>query len=446
MLVTRLKNATFQIIAPQGFSKLDSVLVPLAIMIIGAGLNFLMLILIARVLPTGRFSNFAFWFSILSMLAGIGIAGQGALIFKNWSCFVHRKDYGLARGALVFGAFVSCAGATIIGITVGLFQFVENEPPELIVSSTLFVFLLTLLYFVSPLTRAISGFVAGDSNMEITWRLIAVVLIASMAISGFVFSVESIFLILSAGAFVSLVLCLLSVTRNLPQKLVHARTKLDITDWRKRSFRIAISDVIENISLHLDVVVIGLFVDPLLAGGYFVATRIANIFSRLTAAFANYASRRIAPLHFAGRHEELRKSMRDLALMALLLAGGGLFGLIVSAQWILSLFGAQYVSEIWVLLVLAAGALTTTLAGPAPDMLLHTGHDNRYLQLLLAGLALRCILFLLLLPFLGTMGAAIASTIEAVFLAILLVRSCRRLVGIDPSVLALFDRKHVANA
>lgn len=446
MLVARLKNTASQIIATHGFSKLDSVFVPLAIMIVGAGLNFLMLILIARVLPTDRFSNFAYWFSVLSMLAGIGIAGQGTLIFKNWSSYVHQQDNGLARGSLVFGAVVTLVGATIIGIMVGLFQIAENEPSELIASSILFVFLLTLLYFVSPLTRAISGFVAGDTNMEITWRLIAVILIATMAFSGSVFSVGTIFLILSAGAIVSLVFCLLSVAKKLPKKIAHARTKLDILDWRKRSFRIAISDVIENISLHLDVVVIGLFVDPLLAGGYFVATRVANIFSRLTAAFANYASRRIAPLHFSGRHEELRKSMRDLALVALLLAGGGLLCLIVSAQWILSLFGASYVSEIWILLVLVAGALTTTLAGPAPDMLLHTGHDNRYLRLLLAGLALRCILFLVLLPLFGTMGAAIASTIEAMFLAVLLVHSCRRLVGIDPSILALLDRKHISNA
>lgn len=446
MLVARLKSATSQFLAPPGAAKLDSVFVPLAIMIVGAGLNFLMLILIARVLPTESFSNFAYWFSILSMLAGIGIAGQGTLIFRNWNSYVHRQDYSSAKGALIFGAAVTCIGAAITAAIVGVVQTATGETPLLIASTILFMFLLTLLYFVSPLTRAIAGFIAGDSNMEITWRLIAVVLITAMIVAGSEFSVGSIFLILSSGAFVSLLLCLISVSKNLPRKIVLARSKLDTFDWRKRSFRIAISDIIENISLHLDVVVIGLFVDPLLAGGYFVATRIANIFGRLTAAFANYASRRIAPLHFSGRHEELRKSMRDLALVALLLAGGGLLCLIVCAQWILSLFGAQYVSEVWVLLVLVAGGLTTTLAGPAPDMLLHTGHDNHYLRLLTAGLVLRCTLFLVLLPLFGTLGAAFASTIEAIFLAVLLVLSCRRLVGIDPSVLTLLDRKPVANA
>lgn len=443
MLITRLRQTTAQVLAPQGFSKLDSVIVPLAIMIVGASLNFLMLILIARLLPTDRFSSFAYWYSILSMLAGIGVAGQGTLIFKNWNSYFCKQDFRSAKGALWFGATVTGLGAACTGMAVGLIQFFGQAPSDLIVGSALFVFLLTLLYFVSPLTRAISGFVAGDSNMEITWRLIAVIIFAAMALIGFEFSVSSVFLILSVGATASLLLCVVSVARNLPAEISSAKSRLDVMDWRKRSLRIAISDVIENISLHLDVVVIGLFVDPLLAGGYFVATRIANIFGRLTAAFANYASRRIAPLHFSGREAELRKSMRELALVALLLASMGLLCLIVSASWILSLFGEVYRSEIWVLLVLVAGAFTTTLAGPAPDMLLHTGHDNRYLRLLLIGLALRCVLFVVLLPLFGTMGAAVASTIEAIFLAVFLVMSCRKLIGIDPSVLALFDGKRV---
>lgn len=75
--------------------------------------------------------------------------------------------------------------------------------------------------------------------METMWRLIAVILIATMETTGLVFSAGSIFPIFSPGTIVALILCILSVAEKLPKKIALARTKLDILDWRKRSICIA---------------------------------------------------------------------------------------------------------------------------------------------------------------------------------------------------------------
>lgn len=424
-----------------GNGKFDNVLVPLAIMAVGAAINFFMFVLIARVLSAEQFALFAFWFSMLSLFAGIGLAGQGGLIFKNWNNYIQSEQFGLARGSFLFGGIVVSLGASAAGIVAGCLQILSGGSLQLASSCAVFATVFTMIYFMSPATRAISGFVAGDGNMEITWRLFAVAAILMLSANGQTLSVTGIFWILSGGVILALGLCARSVWQAAPKEVLRSKAETDIPTWRRRSVRISLASIVANVSLHIDVLVIGLFVDPLLAGAYFIATRVANIFKRLTAAFGSYASRRIAPLYFAGETLKLGRSLRELSLVALALAGGGLLFLAVTSKWLLVLFGAPYASEVWTLLVLALGAGITTLAGPAPELLLHTGHESRYLALLSIGLGLRCAFLIALTPVYGTLGAAIASTAVATIVAILLNIACRRAVGIDPSIVSLFQHR-----
>lgn len=441
MLYLRLKSYASKIISVDSNGKFDSVFVPLAIMAVGAAINFFMFILIARALSAEQFSLFAFWFSVLSLFAGIGVAGQGGLIFKNWNNYIQSKRFDLARGSFLFGAIVACIGAGVAGLAAAFVQVLSGGSVHLALSCAAFATLFTMIYFISPATRAISGFVAGDGNMEVTWRLFAVAAIVFLTANDLTLSVAGIFWILSAGVVLALGFSIIALLRAAPKETLHSKAETDIPDWRQRSIRISLANIVANVSLHIDVLVIGIFVDPLLAGGYFVAMRVANVFKRLTAAFANYASRRIAPLYFAGQHQKLDRSLRELSLVALVLVGGGLLFLVITAKWLLALFGASYTSEVWTLLVLALGAGITTLAGPAPKLLVHTGHESRYLTLLSIGLGLRCAFLIVLTPVYGTLGAAIASTAVAMIVAVLLNIACKRAVGIDPSFAALFQQR-----
>lgn len=442
MLSHRLKSYVLRFLSVDNNGKFDSVIVPLTIMAVGAAINFFMLVLIARSVSAEQFSLFAFWFSILSLFAGIGVAGQGNLIFKNWNNYIQFKKFALARGSFMFGAVVTCTGASVAGLGAVFLQILSGGSVNLALSCAAFAFCFTVLYFISPAARTISGFTSGDGNMEITWRLFTVTAIIFLTTNGLVLSVAGIFWIMSIGVVLALGFSIIAILRATPKETLQSKAETDIPDWRQRSFRISLGDIVSNVSLHIDVLVIGIFVDPMLAGGYFVAMRVANVFKRLTEAFGNYASRRIAPLYFAGEHQQLRQSLRELSLVALVLGGGGLLFLVFTAKWLLALFGASYTSEVWTLLVLALGAGITTLAGPAPKLLLHTGHETQYLILLAIGLSLRCVLLFALTPIFGTLGAAISSTAVAMITAILLNMACKRIVGIDPSIASLFRRQN----
>lgn len=443
MLYLRLKSYTSRFLSQGINEKLDSVFVPLAIMAVGAAINFFMFVLIARTLSAEQFALFAFWFSIISLLAGIGVAGQGALIFKNWNKYIQSKRFDLARGSFLFGTIVSCMGAGLAGLAAALLHTLYDGSIQLALSCAVFAIFFTVIYFISPATRAISGFVSGDGHMEITWRVFSVAAVLLLTAKGLSLSVADIFWIMSAGVALALGLSFYSILSATPKEILHSKANIDLPDWRKKSIQNTLANIVSSVSNHIDVLVIGVFVDPLLAGGYFVAMRIANVFKRLTAAFANYASRRVAPLYFAGEHQQLRSSLKDLSLVALLLVAGGLLLLVITANWLLALFGATYSSELWTLLVLSLGAGITTLAGPSPQLLVHTGHESRFLLLLSIGLGLRCVFLIVLTPIYGTLGAAIASTAAATVTAILLTVACKLVVGMDPSILSLLYRRQV---
>jgi O-antigen/teichoic acid export membrane protein len=90
------------------------------------------------------------------------------------------------------------------------------------------------------------------------------------------------------------------------------------------------------------------------------------------------------------------------------------------------------------LIVLAAGASIGALAGPATHVLLLTGNEGSYPRLMGCTLLLRFGLIAILGPTYGLMGAVVAWCISAVFMTAALIIACRRLVGLDPSLLQAF--------
>jgi O-antigen/teichoic acid export membrane protein len=90
------------------------------------------------------------------------------------------------------------------------------------------------------------------------------------------------------------------------------------------------------------------------------------------------------------------------------------------------------------LVVLATGAAIGALSGPATHVLLLTGHEGSYPRIMGATLLLRFGLIAILGPAYGLKGAVVAWGISAVFMTAALIFACRRLVGLDPSLIHVF--------
>ena len=87
--------------------------------------------------------------------------------------------------------------------------------------------------------------------------------------------------------------------------------------------------------------------------------------------------------------------------------------------------------------MLAIGTAFQAAGGPSAAILQLTGHERIYVPVVAANVALRLIGFLVLIPWLGVLGAAISATVSLALATIALNILCRRRTGVDPSILAL---------
>jgi O-antigen/teichoic acid export membrane protein len=158
----------------------------------------------------------------------------------------------------------------------------------------------------------------------------------------------------------------------------------------------------------------------------------------LSAALYTFAARRLPSLYFSKNHHEFRHTLQLMAEVTGLCVLGGLAIIWVGAPGLLSLFGAHFAAQQWVLVVLALGTAFQAAGGPAGAVLQLTGHESDYVPIIAANVMFRLLGFFILIPWLGLLGAAISATVALVIVTIVLNLLCRRRTGVDPSVLALF--------
>ena len=103
--------------------------------------------------------------------------------------------------------------------------------------------------------------------------------------------------------------------------------------------------------------------------------------------------------------------------------------------------GPHFAAQQWVLIVLAIGTAFQAAGGPAAAILQLTGHEGQYVPVVAANVALRLLGFVILIPWLGVLGAAISATVSLALATIVLNVLCRRRTGVDPSILVLARSK-----
>jgi O-antigen/teichoic acid export membrane protein len=410
----------------------------LAIKFTGSVLGFALFALAARSMGHVTFGELALSFNAMSFLAAIAVCGQETLITRSWNEYLGTGRPGLARGAALFGlrVVIGAAAVTAVVAAIAWAIFDRSLPFALPIAGGTFLFAQALMNFSAQLSRAAGGVVLGELPREIVWRFAVMVTILVHDFVHADFTATAFFF--AAGAFL-LVAALFQgwgVIRRLPPEVRSAEPEYDRRLWIPRSFRMWISATLETSSQYLEVIFVGLFLGPAAAGFYFVATRITAVFAMIAGSITTYATTQISGLYHSGEADRLQAVLRTLAIMAAVLVGSAFAIAILLGHVLLGIFGAIYASAYPALVVLSVGAALTALTGPAGYLLLLTGNEGVYPRIMAAGLLARFSLIAVLGSSFGLMGAAIAWSVSAAMVAVALVVTCRRRVGVDPSMFA----------
>jgi O-antigen/teichoic acid export membrane protein len=406
---------------------------------IGAGVvGFVMLSLAAHMMPAAEFGHLAMWLSITQMGSVVAMAGQEMFILRALNKYTVANSPELARGALGFSFLIIAVLPVTIGIALFLTgYFVLHEGAGLMLAAALYLMANSYIGLGSHIARYVVGILLGEGTRELLWKSLTVLaLLLLMRGHNTIDAFE--FLLIACGSLAIAIAVQAAVTlRVFPRTIRSAAPERRTAEWLHASVRLWITTVLETLNQYFDVLVIYLLLDAPAAGVYFVATRIANAFGTLLSAAHVLATRRIPQLYFSGRIDEINRVFASMAEVILLCVMAGMAVVIFGAEFLLGFFGPAFASQHWTLIVLVAGTAIYAAGGPAPAVLMISGHEGRYPFILVLNIVLRLAGFALLIPLFGLMGAAIAATASLLVTAVAMNVLCRRWTGIDPSVLGI---------
>lgn len=400
------------------------------------GLAFAMFSLAAHAMSPDAFGEFATWLSVAQIASVVGLVGQELLLVRFLNEYRVNGQTSLIKGVLLSSLSAASIAMLIAISAIAAVASVRGEAWLLILVVCAFTAVNAGLMLGSQIARSVVSILMGEGNREFFWRVaVVLILLGVFANHGRLSPIELIGMITIAMAL-GLAVQIRSIARALPN-LRDVPYQSETSRWRWSAFRYWIASILEATNQYFDVILVYWVLDPATAGIYFAASRLANIFAMLSAALYTYAARRLPSLYFSKNHAQFERTLRLMAEVTALCVAIGLPVICFGAPYLLGLFGANFAVQQWVLIVLAIGTAIQAAGGPAAAILQLTGHEGKYIPVAAGNVVLRLLGFVVLIPWLGVLGAAISATGSLALATIALNLLCRQRTGVDPSILAL---------
>ena len=307
-----------------------------------AVISFALFSLAAHAAGAVEFGRFSILFSVLSILSIVAASGQEMQVVRSWNEYLASGRPGLALGAVRYGWMVSTAGGLIVclgfwivySMDLPFFKDSIQGDNWTAIISMAFLAGNCLALYSSHVTRAVVSIKLADGHYEFTWRAFAVVFLSVSLFVGHPVTSAEILAFFAFGLAFVVVTQAYVVAVRIKQQIGAVTPRYDVRQWTSRSVRLWLASIMEASNQHLDVFLIGLLLDPVSAGAYFVATRLANAFGLATSGLNTFGTRRVPGLYFARETAELKHALNMMAGMSLLVVVVGLTAVVIGGDYI----------------------------------------------------------------------------------------------------------------
>ncbi|HXH45106.1 MAG TPA: polysaccharide biosynthesis C-terminal domain-containing protein [Bradyrhizobium sp.] len=404
---------------------------------VGSGvLAFALFSLAARTMSPDGFGIYATWLSVAQIAAVVGLVGQESLLvrFLNEYQVGNRPD--LTKGVLLSSLKITSVAMLIVVAGIAGVASARGNGWLLIIAVSAYTAVNAGVMLGSQVARSLVSILMGEGNREFFWRAIVVLFLLAVLLGHRRLDPAELFAVMTIALSVGLAAQVISIARVLPD-LRNTPARSETARWRSSAPHFWLASILEAANQYFDVILVYWMLDPATAGIYFAASRLANIFAMLSAALYTFGARRLPSLYFSKNQKEFERTLKLMAEVTALCVIAGLAAIWLGGDYLLHLFGPHFTEQHSVLIVLAIGTAIQAAGGPSAAILQLTGHERIYVPVVAANVTLRLVGFILLIPWLGVLGAAISATVSLALSTIALNLLCRRRSGVDPSVLVL---------
>ncbi len=401
-------------------------------------LGFLVTVVLARTMGPETYGVYAYAYTLVWVLARPLVGGLRNLVLRETARGATREEPAWIKGIWRWSGLAAVAAGLILVLLsllgVGLFSDqLTTTDWGVVVWGVLLVPLIALGNLRGAALRGLRRMIAGISTELVlqpalfltfvaVWLFVLQIrLSASLAMA---LQVLAAALAFSAGSWL--------LWRHTPTAVKTAKPRMSHRAWLASALPFTLIAGMGVVNNRTDILVLGLFQDSGQVGIYRVAVQAATLTSLGLQAANLVVAPRFAQLYTRGDFARLQRvvtlSARGvLAFSAIATAFFVLFG----QPFLQIVFGESYATGYTPLLILVIGQFINSSAGSVGFLLNMTGHEQDTVKGMAIAAALNVMLNLVLVPLLGTPGAALATSLSMIVWNVLLWWAVRKRLGIN---------------
>ncbi len=398
----------------------------------GAGLAFLFIVYLARLLGANEYGLFALSLTVVIIFSVAVRMGLDIVLVRNISAAIEHSDLPLARGyfqtAIRLVLIVGLV-ATVLGILISpIVADTVFDKPELAQPLNLMMWLLLPFSIAFLIAEALKGLKrVADSTITQTVLIPGFSLVV-LVIGGqwFAWGLMEAIAVYVASALVAALYAWQRWRSRIPQgEVIGLRT----SELLRSSFPLLLATSGGLILAWTDTLVLGVYESADTVGIYAVASKTALLTSLILVSVNSIAAPKFSAFYVSNNLNAMAKLARQSTLLMTGLVLLPTAVLLLWPEWILRLFGAEYAAGATALMILALGQLINVACGSVVYLLMMSGHEKTVRNVMLSTAAINIALNILLVQRYGIEGVAVATAASVVIWNTWMLFAVRKYLG-----------------
>lgn len=406
--------------------------------IAGSGLRYLFDIILARNLGPELFGLFFLGFAVFRISTMVAEHGLSNGVVRYVAIFSGEKDFGRVKGIILaatkLAVFSSLAVSLIVIVfssQIALYVFRNRELTSVLILFSLaipFTTITTIFLFAAQGFKIVRSKIIVREFFEPSARIImvAIIFLYQIQLHGAIFAycVPTVFGTLIAFYYL--------------YKIFPQLTKIELQPISETKELLAFSRPLFIVQflfvfmLWIDTVMVGIFLSSNHVGVYSASQRTALFLSIIASSFASIYAPIISDLYNRKQIVLLTESFKTAAKWMFTACLPFFLILVFFARPILGVFGNGFEQGEGCLILLSIGWIILSSVGSSGQILIMTGRQKLHLAHLTIVLVINVLLNILLIPKMGILGAALATTAAITLFSLITVIQVYRLLKIHP--------------
>ena len=227
---------------------------------------------------------------------------------------------------------------------------------------------------------------------------------------------------------------LIAINRRLAREVVPGPKRYAPRIWLATSLPIILVEGFFLLLTHTDVLVLQQFRGPDEVAVYYAAAKTLALVAFVSFSVAAATAHRFAEYHVAGNHEKLAAFVSQAVRWTFWPSLAATLVILALGKPFLWLFGPRFLEGYPIMFVLALGLLARAAVGPIERVLNMLGEQRICAAIYAAAFALNLALCVVLIPRLGAIGAAVATSTALVLESAALFLVTRKRLGLHVAI------------